>query len=52
MPRNQRAIRLDDNVETAIQAIANAEGRSFSDVLRRLLDEALTARTKDAARHM
>lgn len=41
---NPRTFRLDDAALAAVNAIAEAEGRSFGDVVRRLVAEALAAR--------
>lgn len=39
--RNQIAVRIDEDVEADIHAMARVEGRSFSETLRRLLREAV-----------
>ena len=44
MPKVLRAIRIEPEMAAQIEAIAEAEGRSWNEALRRLLDEALTAR--------
>jgi hypothetical protein len=46
MARTQRAIRIDEATTDAVQAIADEEGRTFSDVFRRLVAESLSRRTR------
>ena len=47
MPKILRAIRVEPEMAAQIEAIAEAEGRSWNEALRRLLDEALAARQKE-----
>lgn len=45
-PRDHFSIRIDPEIRAAIEAIAEDEGRTQADVIRRLLAEAITARKK------
>ena len=47
MPKVLRAIRIEPEMVAQIEAIAEAEGRTWNEVLRRLLGEALAARRKE-----
>ena len=49
MPKVLRAIRVEPEMVAQIEAIAEAEGRTWNEALRRLLDEALTARRSAGA---
>lgn len=46
MARDMFSIRLNPEAVAQVEAIAAAEGRTRSDVIRRLLSEALAARAK------
>jgi predicted transcriptional regulator len=48
MERNATGLRLDDALRGRLDKIASDEGRSRSDVIRRLLIEALDARSREA----
>jgi metal-responsive CopG/Arc/MetJ family transcriptional regulator len=46
MPRELYAVRLNPEAVAQVDEIARDEGRTRSDVIRRLLSEALAARAK------
>lgn len=50
MPKTQIAIRLDTTQLAALDTIAETEGRARTDVIRRLLAEALAARARKRVR--
>jgi hypothetical protein len=47
MAKEIRSVMLEPDVIARIQTIADYEGRTWSDVARRLIDEALAARQKE-----